>query len=106
MKIDGKCIEMKNLGVLIDSSLSLVNQKTYVKKKKYWQSCEHITHSRMSSFLDRNARMKLVHILIFFLLLFNYNKIQIARKPDKKQKGNIREGSIEDETGTVLLFTL
>ena len=52
------------------------------------------------------------------LLLFGDNKIKMARKPGKKPKknpvtgkgerlkGNIREGSREDKTGTILELSL
>ena len=67
--INGECIEMKNvvrnLGVLIDSSLSLVNQINNVKKNTIGSL---VNISRISSFLDRKTRMKLVHSLIFSII--------------------------------------
>ena len=64
IKIDEK---IRSLGVILDNKLTMAQQISQVKKKAMFNL---INISRISNFIDRNSRLKLVHGLVFSQLDF------------------------------------
>ena len=71
MIVDGSVVvfseQVKSLGVILDQGLSMKNQLSNTKKKAIYNL---INISRISRFIDRGSRMKLIHGLVLTVIDF------------------------------------